>query len=529
MSPRTFEELDARARFLHSARIVAIAMGLSLLVLGTIAATPAGACSCASPDIPTLVASARSGDTALVLAQRTDLDGGTEGRVAVLAVIAGPDGVPPSLPGRFDDGGSCDPGLGGGLVGILVLERDGGNWGTTTCGMVWSRGDALREAGVGPAVDPAAEPARVVLAGDFGTARLAAIDDHGRVTRLGRAAPSSVQPMALASCPGGETLVELAQTRAGTTILQRWDAVTLEPVGAAKEIGGSDAWAGALACRATDGVDVDVALAGQGLPGEVVAASAVLDTLALITQDGELTIKTADATHAGDVIVGASFEQLAVAPDGQHVAAMGYVEAANGYAAVVWDATGTIVARRSMQDFQPLVGWLDEAHIAFGPPEGASPRAFGAAADHWEVTDVELVSAQSHPAVPGRGLATAGGSTLVLGDVPPRVVAEPPRTVVDPFLALAEDAVAVNLLIPPAEITGAGVDVASPAPTDPVLDEAPTLDVVSAPGSMTNAGPRAATRGPLHMGWWLVAAGMVLVAGVIVTVRARRARSHSTT
>ncbi|HUG48758.1 MAG TPA: hypothetical protein VMP67_10150 [Candidatus Limnocylindria bacterium] len=110
------------------------------------------------------------------------------------------------------------------------------------------------------------EPARVLIGGEFGDARVMALDALGRLVALG---PGSGTVVAMAACPGGGRTVEVVAEfmYSSPAIITVRDAATLEVVREAGLPAAEEGfnWPGALSCRDEEGADVLLGLPGHGI------------------------------------------------------------------------------------------------------------------------------------------------------------------------------------------------------------------------------------------------------------------------
>lgn len=485
---------------------------------------PAAACSCADPDL----APALSGDPdhALVLAERTDLDGGPGGSLRVLRTLAGGPVTGP-VDATFDDGGSCDPGVTGGGVAALLLARASEGWRTTVCGIV-PIGDALLAADVPVRTDPDAGPPTLVVAGAYGGARLAGVDAAGRVAAWGE---GGGRALAMTRCPGGDLLVEVATTDA-EVVVQRWSVPDLRAVGPAVPLDVEWAFGAAVRCLDAGGERVQVALPGAHEPGALVElvgtevsrtpapirqAAAAGGTLAVVTgdpglpeprtstiatvgEDGELTELTSPA---------AVLDRLAVSPSGRHVLAAGYPEGA-GDLLVVVGADGEDVRERQLAAYHH-VGWLGDDRVWLRREGDGAP--FGSVSTRVDLLGTDLTDAGPlDVGVAWQLRRLDDDGILRFGVAPPSVRrGEEVSAVDDPRLTATTAAL-------PLDATAVLTAASSPTPTT----STPTTSPVSA-GTLVDAGgqavPTAGTR---------VAAGLavlVLVGAAWAWRRDRRTQS----
>lgn len=452
----------------------AVAVTTTALLLGLVGVGTAHACSCATPDLASVLA----GDAgqALVLAQRTDLDGGPEGSLRVLATLAGGPVLGP-VEARFDNGGSCDPGVVGGGVAALVLAGDDRTWTTTTCGVV-PLPEALEAAGGPLALDDDAGPPTLLLAGGFGGARLAAVDASGRTTAWGEGAGVT---RAIAACPGDAVVVDVAHEDGGL-VLQRWSLPDLAPMGEALPLPG-EAFGLAVRCLDADGRRVQVAVPAYEGAGAVLAVDgdAVSEQPAPVRDaaaaGGTLAVLVADdgtGSASGVAVVDDDgglvrvltrpdtvLDQLAVSPDGEHVLAAGYPDA-GGNVVVVAPTDGSGAAERHLDAFASF-GWLTAERVWMRAEAGGQP--FGASTSTVAVLDRSLADAGSVDAGPGWDLRELpDGAVLQVGVGPPSVRRDGvTTTAADVRLAAAEHAVPLD---PTSVLT---------ASTEPTAEETPTL------------------------------------------------------
>lgn len=459
--------------------------GVALFALATVlawlaattGAQPAFACSCADPELGGVLAGAE--DEALVLAERLDLDGGPEGELRVLETLAGGP-VVGRVDARFDDGGSCDPGLPGGAVGALLLAHEDDRWTTTMCGQL-RVGDAF--AAVGAPAEPAddADGPTLLLGGDYGGPRLATVDPAGRVTtwggeRGGRAA-------AVARCPDDAVLLEVATDEEGSPSLHRWSLPDLEPLGDPVTLGAEHAFTAAVRCLDAAGARAVVVLPAYGEPGAIAlvdgddvdtrsatvqGAAANGDVVAVLTggatapHQGPETVAT--VTESGEVVPlvtvpGTVFDRIEVSPSGTHVAAAGYPSDGEGDHVVVLRIADGHAEDRVLPGFH-MLGWLDADRLWLRDEGGG---AFGAATTELELLDTTLapvgrlaVSPASHV------LALPDGGVLQYGLAPPS--------------ATRDDGT-----VRAAELRLTGTTVALPLDPDRVLVEAPAEDPTATP------------------------------------------------
>lgn len=497
----------------QAAFAAATLLGLVLALLPTL---PARACSCAEPDLAPVLDGAD--DLALVLAERTDLDGGPEGTLRILEVLAGTEEVGP-VEARFDDGASCDPWLSGGAVGALLLAREDERWTTTTCGTV-PVGQALAATGAGLEADDDAGAPTLLVAGDFGGARLAAVDAAGRVAAHGG---GDGRTLALASCPDDEVVVEIAVDDAWRATLQRWSLRGLEPVGDPVPLDRAPVHAGAARCLDRAGDSVVVALPRYGEPGAVglvtgsdarLEPSPVVDARAA---EGTMAAILADGTPQGQPHVVALvrddgtveplfrredtvLDRLAVSPSGQHVAVAGYPDD-GGDRVVVATTDGAAQVDRTLDGFH-IIGWLDDDRLWLREEHDL---AYGAAATSLAVRGATLEDAGTLVTGPGnQPVALADGSILRLGGVVPSVLrGHAVHAVDDVRLAAAEHALVLD---PSAVLTDA-----APEPDPTPAAAAPRADAEDASRITSPVAP------------WLAGLALALVAGLAWAVRRARA------
>lgn len=499
---------SARARIVVTLAVVAVLVTL-------LPAEPAHACSCAPPEL-TGVLEVAGPDQALVVAERTDLDGGADGTLRVLETLAGGP-VDAQLEGRFDDGASCDPGMSGGTLAALVLERRDGAWGTTTCGQV-GVGEALLAVDRPATADPGAGPPTLLLGGDFGGATLASVDAAGRVRAY---AGEDGRTAAVAVCPEAETVVTLASTDEATR-LHRWALPDLRPAGDPVTLVGRPVWQAGLRCADPEGEQVMAALPTDGAGGAVATVSGervrLVDapvhavdqsggTLAVALEDAtgqpsRVAVVAADgsltelASHPGTV-----FDRVAVSPSGDHVLAAGYPPDHEGDHLVIAAADGSSTVDRRHPEFVHL-GWLGDGLAVL---RGGHTGAFGAAVTSVDVVDLALDPVETREVGAGWEVVGLGDGVLTFGGVPPT-------------LRRGE---AVGVV---ADMRLVGTYVAEPIDPDAVLTEAePTAEATGDPAPTTDdapsPSPRAAPSTPSGDGWrpvdvLLVAATALALAGV---------------
>ncbi len=414
------------------------------LVLTALAVRPAHACSCAEPDLDQVLAG--EGDQALVLAERTDMDGGESGELRVLDTLAGGP-VVGGVRARFDDGGSCYPGLPGGAVSGLVLAREGGTWTTTICGMV-SAGQALAAAGRPAQADARAGPPTLLLGGDFGGPRLAALDAAGRV---GAWAGEDGRTAGLVACPGGETAVEVSSTDTSTH-LHRWSLADMTAAAEPVDLGAGPVWEAAVRCLDPHGERAVVVLPAYGEPGAVgvvdgqdvdlhsamvqTVASAGGTTAVVVAPrggDGFEAPTLARVDDDGELVElvtrsGTAFDRLAVSPSGDHVLAAGYPTEGQGDIVVVVSSDGATVEMATVEGFH-TIGWLSPEH-AWLRDEDVGP--FGAVPSRLELYATDLSPAGTHDmAVYGSLLGLPDDGVLRYGYGFPAVIRDGSTTRID--------------------------------------------------------------------------------------------------
>lgn len=113
---------------------------------------------------------------------------------------------------------------------------------------------------------PSSGPAVLLVGGEFGAARVMALDAFGRLVGYG---PGQGSAVAMTACPGGRRTVEFSQdwlAEMGTTIAVR-DVASLEIISEVRLPNTDEgfAWPGALVCRDEDGTDVLFGLPGVGV------------------------------------------------------------------------------------------------------------------------------------------------------------------------------------------------------------------------------------------------------------------------
>lgn len=502
------------------ALVVVVLAASWLLAMLTVA--PAHACSCAEPELDRVVADA-AGDQALVLAERVDRDGGRDGELRILDTLAGGP-VEGEVHARFDDGASCDPWLSAGAIAGLVLAHEKGRWTTTVCGMA-PASQALAAAGQAPRAEPRAGPPTLVFGGDFGGARLAALDAGGQVAAW---AGDGGRTAALAACPGGDVVLEVATTDTDVH-LHRWSLPEMNPLGDPIDLGSSHAWDAAVTCLDPAGDDALVVLPAYGEPGTVaVVRGGVADTRRAMVEaaasgggtvgavvapdggDGMDSPTIARVTEDGELVElvtrpGTSFDRVAVSPSGQHVLAAGYPAGGGGDVVVLAAADGSGAVVRTTDGFH-TVGWVTEQHAYLRLEEGG---AFGAAA-----SDPQMVTTELEPA--GR-LEVGGGPLVGLADdavlrygigFPSVVRGDTVVRVQEPRLA---DATAVLALDTSAVLT----EVEAPPTPAPTPSTPPTPTTLGA----TDAAHSSEVGAPVLVG----ALALLGVVAAWIFVRARRA------
>lgn len=204
-----------------------LALVLTLLT-PVVSAPPASACSCA----PLEPRDALLRADGAVIGRVTDIrDGGPErfgspSRVTTIAVeeeIKGDLGDEIEVLGGVD-GGSCGLEVGEGARVALILSIDDGHWSSSLCATSTPR--ALRTAAMPLPAPDGHGPIRFVVGGDFGEARLVALDAEGRTLAYGWGQGDTYD---VAVCPGGERIVEgFAQGDLGAVAVR--DTATLEVV-----------------------------------------------------------------------------------------------------------------------------------------------------------------------------------------------------------------------------------------------------------------------------------------------------------
>lgn len=165
-------------------------------------APPAAACSCAQNSV------AKSLDLGATIAivTRTDTDAKAAIGEFVLVDAVGPSAteVPPRISAELDNGASCRPYVSPGAVAALSPRKeDDVSWTLDGCGPGFDLGDALQATGGDPPAIGAGS-AVAYVAGAFGSSRLAAVDDRGRVLAWDHTAGTGEQ---VAVCPGGSRVV----------------------------------------------------------------------------------------------------------------------------------------------------------------------------------------------------------------------------------------------------------------------------------------------------------------------------------
>lgn len=464
--------------------VVVLAASWLLAVLDVV---PARACSCAEPELDRVVADATGGQ-ALVLAERVDMDGGPDGELRILDTLAGGP-VEGDVHARFDDGGSCDPGLSAGAIAGLVLAHENGRWTTTVCGMA-TASQALAAAGQAPRTEPRAGPPTMMFGGDFGGPRLAALDAAGQVVAW---AGEGGRTVALGACPGNDVVLEVASTDADVH-LHRWSVSEMAPLGDPVDLGPSPAWDAAVTCQDATGSNALVVLPAYGRPGTValvrggvadgrramvVAAASGGGTVAAIVApeggDGMDAPTIARVTEDGELVElvtrpGTSFDRVSVSPSGEHVLAAGYPVDAGGDVVVLAATDGSGAVVRTTDAFH-TIGWVTDQRAYLRLEEG---RAFGAAS-----SDPELMTTDLEPA--GR-LEVGGGPLVGLADdavlrygtgFPSVIRGDTVTPIQEPRLA---DATAVLALDPAAVLT----QVPAPATSTPTSSSTPTTPPTTA-------------------------------------------------
>lgn len=391
-------------------------------LLATVAVRPAHACSCGEPDFDQVVADA-SGEHALVLAQRTDLGGGGAGQLHVLQTLAGGP-VVDEVDARFDDGASCYPGMPGGAVAALVLAREGGTWTTTMCGMA-AVGQALAAVDEPAEAEARAGPPTLLFGGAFGGPRLAALDAAGRV---GAWAGEDGRTVALATCPGGTTAVEVSSTDAAVH-LHRWSLPDMTPAAEPVELGPGPTWDAAVRCLDPEGEQVVLVVPAHEEPGAIgvvtgqrvdmqgamvqtVASAGGTTAVVVAPRDGDrfeapTLARVDDDGELVELVTrsGTAFDRLSVSPSGDHVLAAGYPTEGPGDIVVVASADGSSVEMATIEGYHSI-GWLS--------PERAWLRnedtgAFGAVPSQVEAFTTDLAPA-------GTVDVTSAGSLVGLPD-----------------------------------------------------------------------------------------------------------------
>lgn len=493
-------------------------MAVAAIIVALLPVRTAHACSCAPPEL-TGVLEVAGPTQALVVAERVDLDGGPDGTLRILETLAGGPVVGP-VRARFDDGASCDPGMAGGTVAALVLERRDGAWATTTCGQV-GIGEALLAVDEPPVAAPGAGPPTLLLGGAYGGATLAAVDARGRVRAY---AGDDTRTAAVAVCPGANTVVSLASTDRATH-LHRWTLPDLQPAGDPVVVTRGPTWQAGALCLDPDGDAVTLALPTDGASGAVVtvegeevdvvghpihAVDQAGGTLAVTLEDGTGQPSTMGiveddgrvrtlATRPGTV-----FDRIAVSPSGDHVLAAGYPPDHEGDQLVLAATDGSSFADRRIAGFV-LIGWLgpDRAFVRSG-----DTRAFGAAVTSVEALDLELETVDTRDVGTGwEAVGLADGSVLTHGGVPPSVRRDGTMTRVD-------------------DVRLTGTDVAVPIDPNAVLTEAAPAPPASRPTPSPVAGPADAAARTSAVTALPYAASALALGALVVLVWRRRARGE---
>ncbi len=181
---------------------------LAVAVLAALASGSAQACSCAIVD-PRAGLTEADGAFIGVLVKREEQVSSALLTFRVEEVFKGEIGSTITVRTSLS-GGSCGIELSsGGRTGLLVTRQDGG-WSGHLC---WQVEPAkLREAARPLPRPEGTPPAALVVAGSFGGMRVVSLDARGGTIAYGR---GSGQAGALSVCPGGRSMVEVAEPAAG--------------------------------------------------------------------------------------------------------------------------------------------------------------------------------------------------------------------------------------------------------------------------------------------------------------------------
>lgn len=206
-------------------RRISVVVAIAVILSGAAAAlqpTPARACSCVGLMVRDAVREAEGALVGTVIGRKDPVGGAifgggsTEFTIDVEVAITGELGdevvvVSPS------SGGTCGLGVGvGQRVGLLLYVTKRGAWSSSLCSTV-DPDELIAATQPLPAPDGTG-PIRAVIGGNFGEARLIAIDDRGRTLAYGWGEGTTY---AVAMCPGGRLLVEAFTRGASASVAVR--------------------------------------------------------------------------------------------------------------------------------------------------------------------------------------------------------------------------------------------------------------------------------------------------------------------
>lgn len=489
--------------------VVLLFVAASVLVLPS----PAFACSCAERDP---VSALRDGDAAVVV---TATESSTRGAMAlgthavdvvVERVLRGELGIGPLEISTRGLGASCGFELPRGRTTGVILDRDGGRWWAGLCDQL-SPGPLLAAAEDLPLAN-GGEPT-LVAAGRFGHAGLVVLDAGGRALGWG---DSVGYVHALAACPGGRHVAEVAMEESGTVrvVVRRTEdlesvrSVALPDV-ASEHLRASLACADPEAERIVVGTLHDSGAGrGRGLvhavrddaaellldtarrrfpgvdPGAVVDAVAVTREVAYLSfaSDGDewrdrrstLVAAALDGSGSTSLDLGRlSVDTALPSPDGERLAMTAYShEEGVGMVLVTVERAPSlrVLARAEAPGGAATraVLWLDDEVLVVRTPETEEP-------DY--LADVDLHQLGELPATPGweavavgDALYTAGGATMRAV----KFVGEEARTVGPLHLASATDLVSLSAARVPRDLEATGpLPAPSPLPVPTILTDVP--------------------------------------------------------
>lgn len=204
------------------------AAALGCAAVSVLFAVPAQACSCVQGSAQEAV---DRGGTVVIVTRTDDTPNDGRGRggppVGTFRVkdFIGPE-PPAELHGPLDTGASCAPYVAPGALAALSAGRGkDGEWTVGGCGSGYPIGPALQLAEGDPDSGEGG-PAVAYAAGDFGTGRLAALDQDGRVVAWDR---TPGRGTAVAVCPGSETLAAVGEAPLRRKPGAKADFTRLEP------------------------------------------------------------------------------------------------------------------------------------------------------------------------------------------------------------------------------------------------------------------------------------------------------------